>query len=60
MDFQFIIPRNNDELLDSHGNNYFVKQVYNANEINYHLKGKCAYFNSIQQFLALFTRCQVN
>lgn len=40
MDFQFIIPRNNEELLNSHGNNYFVKQVYNPNEINYHLKGK--------------------
>lgn len=42
MDFQFIIPHDSAELLNSHGNNYFVKQVHNARELPDLLKGKKA------------------
>lgn len=39
MDFQFELPRNNKELLNSDGNNYFVKQIYHVNEIPNQLRG---------------------
>lgn len=39
MDFQFVIPHNSAELLNSTGNNYLVKQVHNAREIPDLLKG---------------------
>lgn len=39
MDFQFVLPGANADLLNSDGNNYFVKQVYNPNEIGQHIKG---------------------
>lgn len=39
MDFQFVIPHNSLELLDSDGNKYYVKQVYEARELPEMLKG---------------------
>lgn len=40
MDFTFVLPRNNKDLLeDGDGANYFVKQVYNANELQTQLRG---------------------
>lgn len=39
MDFQFVIPQGSADLQNSHGNNYFVKQVYNARELADLLKG---------------------
>lgn len=39
MDFQFVIPSTNSDLLNSNGNNYFVKQVYDAKEIPDRFKG---------------------
>lgn len=44
MDFQFVIPRNSVELLDSDGNKYFVKQVYDARDLPEMLKGSLAFF----------------
>lgn len=38
--FSFVIPRTNSDLLNSDGNKYFVKQVYNSSEIQGHLRGK--------------------
>lgn len=41
MEFSFIIPRNNKELLeDGDCSHYFVKQIYNANEIQTQLRGE--------------------
>lgn len=44
MDFQFVIPRNSLELLDSDGNKYYVKQVYDARELPEMLKGSLSFF----------------
>lgn len=44
MDFQFIIPTTNAELQNSNRNNYYVKQVYDAKELNNLLRGFCFYF----------------
>lgn len=41
MEFSFVLPRNNKELLeDTDCTNYYVKQVYSANEIPTQLRGK--------------------
>ena len=49
MEFTFKLPRNNKELLeDDDGSNYFVRKVYNANEIPTQLRGETE-FNLIQQ-----------
>lgn len=41
MDFTFVLPRNNKDLLeDGDCTQYYVKQQYNANEIPNQLKGK--------------------
>lgn len=40
MDFCFEIPTVNSDLLNSNGNNYFVKNVYDANDLTDLLKGK--------------------
>lgn len=39
MDFQFIIPHTNSELLNTNGNNYFVKKVYDASDLPELFKG---------------------
>lgn len=39
MDFQFVIPHNSGDLLDSDGNKYYVKQVYEARDLPEMLKG---------------------
>lgn len=39
MDFQFIIPHTNSELLNTNGNNYFVKKVYDAADLSELFKG---------------------
>lgn len=33
MEFQFVIPSSNNDLLEADGNNYFVKRVFDPNEI---------------------------
>ncbi|XP_067627986.1 condensin complex subunit 1 [Eurosta solidaginis] len=38
MDFQFVLPTTNAELLNSSGDSYYVKQVYAPNEIGERLK----------------------
>lgn len=38
MNFQFVIPCSNSDLLNSEGDNYYVKHVYSANEIPDQLK----------------------
>lgn len=41
MNFSFDLPRSNKGLLDeTNGDNYFVKQIYNTDEIPAHLRGK--------------------
>lgn len=41
MNFQFELPRSNKELLDdANCSNYFVKQIYNADEIPAFLSSK--------------------
>lgn len=40
MDFQFVIPQDSGELLNSDGNNYFVKRVHNARDLKDLLNGK--------------------
>jgi hypothetical protein len=40
MEFQFIIPVTNSDLLNSDKNNYFVSRLYDANEITEKLRGK--------------------
>ncbi len=40
MDFCFEIPIVISDLLNSNGNNYFVKNVYDANDLTDLLKGK--------------------
>lgn len=51
MDFTFVLPRNNKELLeDGDCSSYFVKQVYNANEVPTQLRGnsiKCVHPNDL-------------
>lgn len=45
MNFAFELPRSNRELLDdANCSNYFVKQVYNPDEIPPLLRGKCRFF----------------
>lgn len=40
MEFSFVLPRNNKELLeDGDCTHYYVKQLYNANEIQTQLRG---------------------
>lgn len=39
MEFQFVIPSSNNDLLETDGNNYFVKRVFDPNEIPELLKG---------------------
>lgn len=42
MDFSFVLPKSNKQLLeDADCSNYFVKQIYNADEIPAQLRGKC-------------------
>lgn len=41
MEFQFVIPSSNNDLLETDKNNYFVKRVFNCNEIPDLLKGAC-------------------
>lgn len=40
MEFQFVIPSSNNDLLETDGNNYFVKRVFDSNEIPDLLKGE--------------------
>lgn len=47
MEFQFVIPSSNDDLLETDGNNYFVKKVFNSNEIPDLLKGLSIYNKKI-------------
>lgn len=50
MSFLFELPRSNKELLeDANCSNYFVKQIYNADEIPAHLRSK---FDSIDEIFS--------
>lgn len=40
MDFQFLLPLTNGELLNSSGDTYYVKYLYSPNEIPEKLRGK--------------------
>lgn len=40
MEFSFVLPQHNADLLDGNGSAYFVKHTYNANEIQNQLRGK--------------------
>jgi len=39
-DFQFILPYKNSDLLNSRGDQFYVQQIYTANEIPEQLLGK--------------------
>lgn len=53
MEFQFVIPTSNNDLLETDGNNYFVKRVFNSNEIPDLLKG--SFFNCVKWMKILFS-----
>lgn len=43
MEFSFVIPRNNKDLLDADVSGYYVKQVYNPNELSQHIRGEVTF-----------------
>lgn len=45
MDFQFILPLTNAELLNSSRDTYYVKHLYSPDEIPDKLRGKENYFH---------------
>lgn len=45
-DFTFILPTVNSDLLNSSGDNYYVKNVYQTRVLSEKLKGKKARVNS--------------
>lgn len=57
MEFSFVLPQQNADLLDGNGSAYFVKHTYNANEIQSQLRGKCSFVHrhgESQAFLLFF------
>lgn len=63
MEFQFVLPTTNAELLNSSGDSYYVKQVYAPNEIGERLRCK-PNFNfiliRIDKFLFFFLSMQAD